>query len=43
MHIPYYIYRLQEVTLGLLLAGIGYHRENFRNYLMVEHGSYCQF
>ncbi|XP_064555359.1 V-type proton ATPase subunit F [Drosophila montana] len=28
-----------EVTLGLLLAGIGYHRENFRNYLMVEHGT----
>ncbi|EDV91754.1 V-type proton ATPase subunit F [Drosophila grimshawi] len=25
-----------EVTLGLFLAGIGYHRENFRNYLMVE-------
>ncbi|EDW82312.1 uncharacterized protein Dwil_GK25730 [Drosophila willistoni] len=25
-----------EVVLGFLLAGIGYHREKFRNYLMVE-------
>ncbi|XP_034489932.1 V-type proton ATPase subunit F [Drosophila innubila] len=25
-----------EVTLGLLLVGIGYHRQKFRNYLMVE-------
>ncbi|KAL7724873.1 hypothetical protein ACLKA6_012020 [Drosophila palustris] len=26
----------KEVTLGLLLVGIGYHRQKFRNYLMVE-------
>ncbi|KAH8394321.1 hypothetical protein KR009_006653, partial [Drosophila setifemur] len=25
-----------EVTLGFLLAGIGYHREKFRNYMMVD-------
>ncbi|KAH8293344.1 hypothetical protein KR018_007675 [Drosophila ironensis] len=27
---------LQEVTLGFLLAGVGYHRDKFRNYLMVD-------
>ncbi|KAH8388039.1 hypothetical protein KR093_011278 [Drosophila rubida] len=26
-----------EVTLGLLLVGIGYHHQKFRNYLMVEY------
>lgn len=30
----------KELTLGFLLAGVGYHREKFRSYLMVDSGWY---
>lgn len=35
-----YLSLSQEVTLGFLLVGIGYHLDKFRNYLLVERGAY---
>lgn len=34
---------MQEVTLGFLLVGIGYHLHKFCNYLLVERSSYNTF